>query len=136
MTLASGDFTQTGSGTFSTGTGVISLNGDITVASAKSLNFTGGASNFDQSASSGTFKTGTGVSTFNSTSLVLAGNSTVFDMTGTGTLSLNTTTNRDITTGMGLFTMGGILQVNGASLNTNQTTFNLLNATATTLNIG
>ena len=93
-TSLSNTFSQTGANTFSTGTGAISLNGATTISG------------------SNTFTTGTGVSTFNSTSLVLAGNSTVLDMTGTGTLSLNTTTNRAITTGSGLFTTGGSIQIN------------------------
>ncbi len=62
---------------------------------------------------SGAFTTGTGTTTVNGTSVVLAGNSTVIDMTGTGTLSLNTTTNRAISTGSGLFTAGGALTATG-----------------------
>lgn len=64
---------------------------------------------------SATFTTGSGITTINSTEVTLAGNSTVIDMTGTGALSLNTTTNRAITTGTGLFTAGGNLTVTGTS---------------------
>lgn len=63
---------------------------------------------------SNAFTTGTGITTINSTGITLAGNSTVINMTGTGTLSLNTTTNRAITTGTGLFTVGGDNNVDGS----------------------
>ena len=46
-----GNFTQTGAGTFSTGTGAVSLNGDVTLASGKNFTAAGGASAFDFSAS-------------------------------------------------------------------------------------
>src|SRR5262249_25499470 len=49
----------------------------------------------------------------NGTAVTLAGNSTIIDMTGTGTLGLNTTTNRAITTGTGTFTTGANLLVKG-----------------------
>ncbi|MEK7525035.1 MAG: site-specific integrase, partial [Patescibacteria group bacterium] len=45
--------------------------------------------------------------TINGSSVTLAGNDTVVDMTGTGTLSLNTVTNRAITTGTGQITLAG-----------------------------
>lgn len=51
--------------------------------------------------------------TINGATLTLAGNSSVLDMTGTGILSLNTVTNRAITTGTGLFTMSGSAAVSG-----------------------
>ncbi|KKR59146.1 MAG: Hemagluttinin family protein [Candidatus Nomurabacteria bacterium GW2011_GWF2_40_31] len=86
MTVAAG-FTQTGANTFSTGTGAISLNGATTVTG------------------SNTFATGTGATTINSTSVVLAGNSAILDMTGTGTLGINTTTNRAVTFGSGTVTI-------------------------------
>ncbi|MEY4745061.1 MAG: hypothetical protein RL272_1006, partial [Candidatus Parcubacteria bacterium] len=54
---------------------------------------------------------GSGNITTSGTSVTLAGNSTVIDMTGTGTLGLNTTTNRAITTGTGLFRVGGDIGV-------------------------
>jgi hypothetical protein len=60
-----------------------------------------------------TFATGTGTTTINSTNVTLAGNSTVVDMTGSGTLGLDTTSNAPITTGTGLLTAGGSETVNG-----------------------
>ena len=117
----SGNITQAGAGTFSTGSGAVTLGGNTTISGAN------------------TFTTGTGTSTFNSTSINLAGNSTVLDMTGTGTLSLNTTTNRDITTGSGAFTTGGTLTstglftgnagatISGATINLNDSSNNSVN---------
>ena len=55
ITMASGNFLQTGSGTFDTGSGAVSLNGDTTIASGK---------NFTQSGT-GTFSTGTGTVSLN-----------------------------------------------------------------------
>ena len=63
LTISAGNITQSGTGTFSTGTGAISLNGDVTIAAAKDI--TAGAGNFDQSASTGTFATGTGAVSLN-----------------------------------------------------------------------
>ncbi len=51
--------------------------------------------------------------TVNGSTVTFAGNSTVLDMTGTGTLGLNTVTNRAITTGTGLFTAGGAFTATG-----------------------
>ncbi|MEI7480016.1 MAG: hypothetical protein WCJ59_00095, partial [bacterium] len=73
--------------------GGINLNGDVSI--------TGGHS----------FTTGSGLIIDNSNALSLSATNTVIDMTGAGTLSLNTTTNRPITTGNGLFTMNGGLSV-------------------------
>ncbi len=61
-------------------------------------------------------QTFTGTKTFDDitiadTAVSLTGNSTVIDMSGTGTLSLNTVNNRAITTGTGLLTAGGALTV-------------------------
>ncbi|MDB5182045.1 MAG: exported protein of unknown function [Candidatus Saccharibacteria bacterium] len=50
----------------------INLNQSTTIAFAKSLTFTGGASNFDQSASTGTFKTGTGAIALNGDTTIAA----------------------------------------------------------------
>jgi len=65
------------------------------------------------------------------------------DTAGTGTIELQSNTNVtgtfsvSGTTGLtGNVTLTGDLAVNGGDLTTNQTTFNLLNTTATTVNIG
>ena len=50
------------------------------------------------------------------TAVTLAGNSSIIDMTGTGTLGLDTTTNRAISTGTGLFTANGGLTVASGNL--------------------
>ncbi|MFA6591491.1 MAG: hypothetical protein WCT21_04680 [Patescibacteria group bacterium] len=55
--------------------------------------------------------------TVNGSTFTFAGNSTVLDMTGTGVLSLNTVTNRPITTGTGLFTASGAATVAGTFSN-------------------
>lgn len=90
-----GNTTGTTGVTINTGSAGISLAGNTTITGAN------------------TFTTGTGLSTFNSSLINLAGNSTVVDMTGTGVLGINTTTNRAITTGTGMLTSGGDLTVYG-----------------------
>lgn len=103
-TAFTGNIGQTGVTTFSTGTGVVSLNGDTTHASAKHLTSAGGAANFNWSASSGTFSTGTGAIALNGDSTVAsakhitaAGGASNFNWsassgtfsTGTGAVALN-----------------------------------------------
>ncbi len=56
----------------------------------------------------------TGAVTFNTSPLVLGAASSIIDMTGSGILGINTTTNRAITTGTGIFTTGGALTATGA----------------------
>ena len=77
------------------GTGGITFGGDITITDGHK------------------FTSGTGIFTTNSNAFTLTATSSIIDMTGTGTLGLNTTTNRPITTGNGLFTVGGGLSVTG-----------------------
>ena len=77
------------------GSGGINLNGNVVIADGSS------------------FTTGSGITTINSASIILASSSPIIDMTGAGTLGLNTTTNRPITSGSGLFTMNGGLSVAG-----------------------
>jgi fibronectin-binding autotransporter adhesin len=62
-TALAGTFLQSGSGTFGTGTGAVSLNGDVTIANGK---------NFTQSGS-GTFSSGTGAVTFNGSVSIVTG---------------------------------------------------------------
>jgi hypothetical protein len=81
----------------SAGSGKINLNGNVVVLDG------------------GTLTTGTGLLTISSQGITLASSSSIIDMTGSGTLGLNTTTNRPITTGSGLFTTGGNLTVTGTS---------------------
>ena len=64
LTISAGNITQSGVGAFTSGTGAISLNGDVAIAAGKNITF-GATGNFDQSARSGTFKTGTGAVSLN-----------------------------------------------------------------------
>ncbi|MCC7160330.1 hypothetical protein IT399_01200 [Candidatus Nomurabacteria bacterium] len=111
---------QSGTGAINVGTDAVAKTvtiGNTTGATTVNINAGSGGINFSGSAvvsGSNTFTTGTGTTTINSTALTLAGNSTVLDMTGTGTLGLNTTTNRAITTGTGLLTVSGAETINGA----------------------
>ncbi|MCK9393317.1 hypothetical protein M0Q03_00745, partial [bacterium] len=99
---SSGNFAMSGAGTFDTGTGAIGLNGNTTLASGKTLAASGGASNFDFSASSGTFKTGTGAVSLNGNTTVVTGK----------TLSL-----ADATQGSLLFAgASGVVSQNNANL--------------------
>ncbi len=110
---------QSGTGAINVGTDAVAKTitvGNTTGATAININSGSGGINFGGStivSGSNTFTTGTGVTTINSTAITLAGNSSVLDMTGTGTLGLNTTTNRAITTGTGLLTVSGAETVSG-----------------------
>jgi len=86
LTVA-GDFSQTGATTFSTGTGQISLNGDVGIAAGKDLAMANGAGtvttgtgtvtvngNIDQLGAT-TFSTGTGAVVFNGATAVAEGKS-------------------------------------------------------------
>jgi len=77
--------------------GGINLNGDVAI--------TGGHS----------FTTGSGLVIDNSTALSFSATNTILDMTGSGTLGINTTNNRPITMGSGLLTLGGGLSIGGNS---------------------
>ncbi len=90
-----GNSTGTTALNLSSGSGGISLAGNVTIPNGN------------------TFSTGTGTTTIKSTSISLTGNDAILNMTGTGILGLNTTTNRAITTGTGLVTIGGSAQTNG-----------------------
>jgi hypothetical protein len=79
------------------GSGGINLNGNVVVTDGHSIT------------------TGSGSFTFDSQGITLASSSSIIDMTGAGTLGLNTITNRAINTGSGLLTVGGNLSVNGTS---------------------
>lgn len=48
ITMTSGDFLQSGAGTFGTGTGAVSLNGDVTIAAGKNLTLTAGVGTITQ----------------------------------------------------------------------------------------
>lgn len=104
-------FDQTGAFTFSTGTGAVSLNGNTSVTGTN------------------TFTVGTGLTTLGgnltvsgatteiaSTAINLSGTNSIIDLTTPSTLSINTVTNRPITTGTGLTTLGGNLTVNGNTI--------------------
>jgi len=112
-------FLGTGTGTFG---GSIAVNGgDITTSdtvvnlfntNATTINFGGGATTgISIGAGSGTTTinhnlTVSGATTsIASTAINLTGNNTVLDMSGTGTLGINTTTDRAVTFGAGAFTV-------------------------------
>jgi hypothetical protein len=118
-------FTFAGSGTVTVSGNTLAINGTtpaITTSStgtanvfntnATTLNVGGAATAIAIGASSGTTTIGNsltvnGASTIlKSTSIDLQGNNTTLDMSGTGTLSLNTTNNRAITLGTGTLTVG------------------------------
>ena len=88
----SGNISQTGATTFSTGTGAISLNGDVTIAATKGITKTAGGGNFDFSAGTGTFLTSTGANTLSGNVTIPTGKTfTVTDGAvnlGTGALAL------------------------------------------------
>jgi hypothetical protein len=102
------NISQTGVTAFSTGTGAVSLNGDTTIAGGKGLTAAAGAGNINFSASTGTFQTSSGAVSLN-------GNTTV-----TGTKTLNVAG--------GLTTLGAGLTV--SSGNTTLTNGNLTLGTA------
>ncbi len=77
------------------GSGGINLNGNVTISDGH------------------TFTSGSGLFITNSSAIILASSSSVIDMTGSGILGLNTTTGRAITTGSGMFTVGGGLTISG-----------------------
>jgi hypothetical protein len=78
----------------------------------------------------------TGATTHNG-GLTAASSSITGNETVGGTLGVTGATTLSSTLGVtGATTVGGNVAVNGGSLTTTQTTFNLVNATATTLNIG
>jgi hypothetical protein len=54
IAMASGNLLQTGNGTFGTGTGAVSLNGDVTIATNKGLTFTSGTGTIVQNYSNTT----------------------------------------------------------------------------------
>jgi hypothetical protein len=68
-----GDTTIAGAKTFTTGTGAIGLNGAMTIAATKGITKTAGAGNFDFSAGSGTFLTSYGANTLSGDTTLAAG---------------------------------------------------------------
>ncbi len=76
---SNGNFTHSGTGTFGTGTGAVSLNGDVTIATAKNLTFTSGAGVITQNFSGTT----TTAHTLNVNNLT-TGNGLLISSTSTG----------------------------------------------------
>jgi hypothetical protein len=92
--------------------------GNTTPGSTVNIGADGGGINFngDVAITGGhSFTTGSGLVIDNSNALSFSASNTIIDMSGLGTLGLNTTTNRPITTGLGLFTAAGGLAVNGTT---------------------
>ncbi len=92
--------------------------GNVTTSTAININSGSGGINLggDVAITGGhTFTTGSGIMTNNANALTFVADDSILNMTGAGTLGINTTTNRPITTGSGLITAGGNLTVNGNS---------------------
>jgi len=109
--VAGGNFSQTGTGTFSTGIGAVTLNGPTTVANSQSLtldrgNLSVAGGNFNQ-IGAGTFSTGTG-------NVSLNGNTT---LTGTLTVTGPTTLNNTLDVTGDASVRGALTANNGGSLN-------------------
>lgn len=138
----------TGTGLLTTG-GNLSVNGSTTTLASTVINLTGNTPIIDlthastlsiNTTTNRPITTGTGLltaggnltvngatTTLASTSISLSGASPILNLTHASTLSINTTTNRPITTGTGLLTAGGDLTVAGAT-----TTFSNAAAVLTT----
>lgn len=114
--FTNGSFAQSGTGTFTTGSGAVSLNGDTTLAANKNLTVSG----------TGAFTSGSGAVSLNgdttlaaNKNLTMSGTGTF--ATGTGAVSLNGDTtlaaNKNLTvSGTGTFTTGtGAVGLNGAT---------------------
>ncbi|MGH9856801.1 MAG: hypothetical protein ACRD4B_03055, partial [Acidobacteriota bacterium] len=115
-----------GNGTLTT-SGDIGINGGDLISSqttfnllntgVTTLNLGGAATTLSIGAGSGTSTINNNLtvsgatSTFASTAINLSGSNPAIDLTSATTLGLNTVTNRPITTGTGLFTVGGTLSV-------------------------
>jgi fibronectin-binding autotransporter adhesin len=111
---ANKNFTQNGTGTFSTGSGAVSLNGDTTIASGKNFTQSGG----------GTFSTGTGANSLNGDTTIASGKN--FTQNGGGTFSSGSGTNtlngdttvagtKTFTVNGGNTTLGANLDVTGST---------------------
>jgi len=112
---------------------VASASGNTAIAGT--LGVTGAATLSSTLAVTGA-STFTGATTHNG-GLTAASSSITGNQTVGGTLGVTGATTLSSTLGVtGATTIGGNVAVNGGSLTTTQTTFNLVNATATTLNIG
>jgi hypothetical protein len=98
-----GSFSQTGGGTFSTGTAAVSLNGDTTIATGKSLTFTSGAGTYAQtftgtttsalSVTANSLTTGAGlnITTSNNTAANTSWSGSIFNITNAqGTTAVST----------------------------------------------
>ncbi len=138
----------TGTGLLTTG-GNLSVNGSTTTLASTVINLTGNSPTIDlthastlsiNTTTNRPITTGTGLTTLGgnltvngsttslaSTTISLTGASPILNLTHASTLSINTTTNRPITTGTGLLTAGGDLTVAGAT-----TTFSNAAAVLTT----
>jgi len=81
------NFSQTGTGTFSTGTGAVSFNGATTVSGANTLTVGTGATTLGGTLAVTGTQTFTGLGTFNGGLTVASSN---FSQTGTGTFSTGT----------------------------------------------
>ena len=115
LTISAGNITQSGTGTFSTGTGAISLNGDVAIAAGKNITF-GATGNFDQSASSGTFKTGTGAVSLNGSTTASSG----LTLTNAGSLATQKSADYSTTGSTNNVNLGAgsLVRLTGASAQT------------------
>jgi hypothetical protein len=109
LALASGNFVQTGVGTFDTGTGAVSLNGDTTIATGKTLTVRGVTS------INASLNNNTSINTGTSSGVVAIGG-------GSGTLTLDTT-NIDISSTGAITGATGLALASGNFAQTGSGTF-------------
>ncbi len=98
LTFNGTNFAHAGAGTFGTGTGAVSLNGDVTIASAKTLTLSGA---FSQTGAV-TFGTGTGAFTHNGSVTIVSGKT----LTASDTTASSSSTTGAVIIGNG--TAGGL----------------------------
>ena len=115
LTISAGNITQSGAGTFTSGTGAISLNGDVAIAAGKNITF-GATGNFDQSARSGTFKTGTGAVSLNGSTTASSG----LTLTNAGSLATQKSADYSTTGSTNNVNLGAgsLVRLTGASAQT------------------
>ncbi|MFO0781923.1 MAG: hypothetical protein U0524_03485, partial [Candidatus Saccharimonadales bacterium] len=113
-----GSYSQTGTGTFSTGTGTVSLNGNTSVTGSNTFTVGTGATTLGGTLGVTGQATFSGGVTINNNSNFLQSGTGTF-ATGTGAVSLNgdtiVTTGSDFTVYDGATTLGGTLDVTGAT---------------------
>ncbi|MEI7632557.1 MAG: hypothetical protein WCJ60_04545, partial [bacterium] len=118
FTQTSGNFSMSGTGTFGTGTGAISLNGDTTIASGKTLTVTGtGATILGGTLAVTGTQTFTGLGTFNGGLTIATG----YTLTNASSTLLTAQAISNLATGGNIGTAASTVDV-ATTFNVNQTT--------------